>query len=216
MEPARRRGDARTGEAVNIGSQTGNRWERAGRVVKMQVAGRRIRNGPRYEPSPLREVSRLRLTAEGIIGYAGGGWLLDSHHRAHPERTRFQPHRVLLIGFEPNYRRLWEEFRPTGLGAAGEALIVSADRFVTPEEAAGGVRITSGGETIELDGPEPAIACAPFTRYVLQRPDLSDEEEKLSAPRRRLSEGLRGYVVPYQRPQPFDVEPGAEVFLRPS
>lgn len=203
---------------MNDLSQTGGDWEKAGEVVKMQVAGRRIRNGPRYDPSPLREVSRMRLTAEGVIGYDGSGWVLDSHHRAHPERTRFQPHRVLLIGFAPNYRRLWEEFRPTELGAAGEALIISADRFVTPSVAAGGVRIASGEETIELSGPEPAIACAPFTRYITQRPDLSEEEaeEELATPRRRLSEGLRGYVVPYQHPHPFDVEPGAEVFLRPS
>lgn len=109
---------------MNDLSQTGGDWEKAGEVVKMQVAGRRIRNGPRYDPSPLREVSRMRLSAEGVIGYDGSGWVLDSHHRAHPERTRFQPHRVLLIGFAPNYRRLWEEFRPTELGAAGEALII--------------------------------------------------------------------------------------------
>lgn len=203
---------------MNDLDQTGGDWEKAGEVVKMQVAGRRIRNGPLYDPSPLREVSRLRLSAEGIIGYDGSGWVLDSHHRAHPERTRFQQHRVLLIGFAPNYRRLWEEFRPVELGAAGEALIISADRFVPFSAVANGVRIASGSEAIELSGPQPAIACAPFTRYITQRTDLSEEEaeEKLAAPRQRLSEGLRGYVVPYQHPQPFDVEPGAKVFLRPS
>ena len=203
---------------MNNGPDTGGDWVRAGSVVKMQVARRRIRNGPRYDPSPLREVSRLRLSAEGVIGYDGESWVLDSHHRAHPERTRFQPHRVLLIGFEPNYRKLWEEFRPIDLGGAGEALIFSADRLVTPGEAAAGMLIAGGGETIELSGPESAVACAAFTRYMTQSPDLPGElaEEELEAPRRRLSQGLRGFVVPYNRPQPFDVEPGAELFLRRS
>ena len=201
---------------MNNGPVTGDGWVRAGTEVKMQVARRRIRNGPVYDPAPLREVSRVRLSAEGVVGYDGQAWLLDSHHRAHPERTRFQPHRVLLIGFEPNYRRLWEEFRPIDLGGAGEALIFSADRFVTPGEAAGGMLIVSGGESVELNGPEAAVACAAFTRYMTQSPDLSGEgpEEELEAPRLQLSRGLRGFVVPYDRPQPFDVQPGAELFLR--
>ena len=187
-------------------------WTTVGSLVKIQVAGQRIRNGPVYNPEPLLEVAGARLSADGVVGFDGRGWVLDSHHRSHPERTAWKSHRVLLIGFEANYRRLWEEFRPVALGTAGENLIFSSDRFIAPEEAAGGIRIGNGEGEVVLETAGPAIACLPFTRFMLEQPDAPDEE--LAEPRNRLSQGLRGFVTPYDREEPFDVRPGAEVAVR--
>ena len=187
-------------------------WVTIGSVVKMQVSCTRIRLGPVFDPAPLREVSRARVSAEGVIGFDGNAWMLDSHHQTFPDRRPVALHRALLIGFEGNYRRVWDTHRPIPLGAAGENLIVSSDRVITPEEIAGGVRIGHGEDAIELYPAMPAVACAPFARYVLNRPDLSAEEA--GDTRRELSQGLRGYLLAYDRTEPYDVLPGTKVAIR--
>lgn len=187
-------------------------WVTIGSVVKLQVSCTRIRRGPVFDPGPLREVSRVRVSPEGVMGFDGSAWMLDSHHRAFPDRKPVAPDRALLIGFEGNYRQVWDAFGPTPLGAAGENVIVSSDRVVTPEEIAGGVRITRDGEAIELNNAAPAVACAPFARYVLGQPAMSAEDADPA--RRVLSRGLRGYLLAYHRTEPCDVLPGAEVAVR--
>ena len=71
-----------------------------------------------------------------------------------------------------------------------------------------------GGEkkAIELDNAAPAVACAPFARYVLGQPDMSAEDADPA--RRVLSQGLRGYLLAFNRTDPYDVLPGAEVAIR--
>lgn len=187
-------------------------WVTIGSVVKLQVSCTRIRRGPVFDPGPIREVSRVRISPEGVMGFDGSAWMLDSHHRAFPDRKPVAPDRALLIGFEGNYRQVWGAYGPTPLGAAGENVIVSSDRVITPEEIAGGVRITRDGEAIELENAAPAVACAPFTRYVLRQPAMSAEDADPA--RRVLSRGLRGYLLAYHRTEPYDVLPGAEVAVR--
>lgn len=189
-------------------------WQTVGSVVKLQVSRTRIRRGPVFDPGPLREVSRMRVSSEGVIGFDGGAWMLDSHHRAFPDRKPVAPARALLIGFEGNYRRIWEACGQIPLGAAGENVIVSSDRVIGPEEIAGGVRIGRGEEAVELYKAAPAEACAPFTRYVLGQPDLTAEEA--DPVRRVLSRGLRGYLLAFRPAAPCDVTPGAEVAIRPA
>lgn len=189
-------------------------WQTVGTVVKLQVSCTRIRRGPVFDPEPLREVSRVSISSEGVIGFDGSAWILDSHHRAFPDRKPVAPNRALLIGFEGNYRQMWNSYNQIPLGAAGENVIVSSDRVITPEETAGGMRIGSGEEAVELYNAAPAVACAPFTRYVLGRPNLSAEEADPA--RRILSQGLRGYLLAFHPEIPYEVTPGAEVAIRPS
>ena len=191
-----------------------NEWQKIGSVVKLQVSCTRIRRGPVFDPGPLREVSRVRISPEGVIGFDGSAWILDSHHRAFPDRKPVAPNRALLIGFEGNYRQMWNSYNQIPLGAAGENVIVSSDRVITPEETAGGMRIGSGEEAIELYNAAPAIACAPFTRYVLRQPNLSTEEADPA--RRVLSQGLRGYLLAFKPETPYDITPGLDVAIRPA
>ena len=189
-------------------------WKKIGSVVKLQVSCTRIRRGPVFDPGPLREVSRMRLSPEGAIGFDGNAWILDSHHRAFPDRKPVAPNRALLIGFEGNYRQMWGTYGQIPLGAAGENVIVTSDRAITPEETAGGMRIGAGEEAVELYNASPAVACAPFTRYVLGQPNLSAEEADPA--RRVLSQGLRGYLLAFSPETPYDIIPGLEVAVRPA
>src|SRR2546427_7892671 len=60
-----------------------------GRIVRLQIQRSSLKTGekPRraYDPAPLLAVDRVALGPDGVLGEdAGGAWLVDVHHRAHP------------------------------------------------------------------------------------------------------------------------------------
>ena len=103
-------------------------WVDVGRVVKLQVQRDLLRRGPVYGTGNLAEVSVLRLTPDGPIGFDGSSWIVDRHHRAHPASARYDPARALSIGFTSHYEYIWGRFDPIPLGSAGENLIVETLR----------------------------------------------------------------------------------------
>lgn len=187
-------------------------WKTIGTITKLQIALSKIRRDPIYDPDPLREVSRIRLTAEGVLGHDGTAWMLDSHHHSYPDRRPVPHHRVLLIGFEGNNRLVWEEYRPIPMGIAGENLIISSEEVITADDVEEGVRIKNERDEVVLPEVLPAEACVPFTRWVLNQPDLHAQD--VAGPRHHLSQGLRGFFIPYDRPQPYDAQVGDEVAIR--
>ena len=187
-------------------------WVEAGRVVKLQVQRDLLRKGPVYSTHNLAEVSVLRLTPDGPIGFDGASWVVDRHHRAHPASARYDPARALSIGFSSHYEYMWELFDPIPLGSAGENVIVDADRMVSPDELRGGIRIETPQGTASIATAAVAQPCVAFTRFTTGRHDARAGE--IIEERDRLRRGVRGFVMSLDGLDNFDIRPGALVSIR--
>ena len=189
-----------------------NDWVDVGRVVKLQVQRDLLRKGPVYSTNNLAEVSVLRLTPDGPIGFDGSSWVVDRHHRAHPASARYDPARALSIGFTSHYEHIWEMFDPIPLGSAGENVIVDADRLVSVTDLSGGIRIETSDGSTSIATAAVAQPCVPFTRFATGRPDARADE--IVDERERLRRGVRGFVMALDGLDNFDVSPGALVSIR--
>ncbi|MCY3580644.1 MAG: hypothetical protein OXH33_08840 [bacterium] len=190
-------------------------WEKVGEVIKMQVHRKPLLANGEYRLDPLAEVSALRLTSAGTIGFDGVSWVLDSHHRHHPSFKASHRTRALSVGFSSHYEDIWSRFTPIPLGAGGENLIVSGERVITESDLTGGIRIGpngSEGSSVTLSGAKVAEPCVPFTRLVTGRTEAAPDE--IAADRECLRQGIRGYVMPLDEVEMFEVVPGTPVFIR--
>ena len=187
-------------------------WVEVGQIVKLQVHRRRQRHGTEYRLDSLAEVSTMRLTPDGPIGFDGVSWVVDSHHRHHPEGATHSPGRALSIGFTSHYEDIWKRFTPIPLGAGGENLIVSSDEVVSQAELDGGIRIGTFQASVRISDAKAAEPCVPFTRLVTGRAEASARE--LVEDRERLRHGIRGFVMPLDGIDLFEVVPGMPVAIR--
>ncbi len=166
-----------------------------------------------YETDALVECDRLKLTPDGLYGLSDGAWIVDRHHRHHPDAKYWHADEVLSFGFSSHYEHMWEVFRPTAPGRGGENVIVDADQMMTQAAIAGGLRIETAHGKIEFRSPQIAEPCVEFTRYMTNRPDADARE--LKPWRERLGNGVRGFVVGVDDTEPFDIAPGDSVLARP-
>ena len=187
-------------------------WVEVGEVVKLQIHRRHQRDGENYRLDPLAEVSTLRLTDGGPIGFDGASWIVDCHHRYHPQATTHRPARALSIGFTAHYEDIWQRFTPIPLGAGGENLIVSSDEVISEAELSGGIRIGPPQASILVSDAKVAEPCVAFTRLVTGRSEASAHD--LAEDREHLRRGIRGFVMPLDGIDLFDVVPGAPVAIR--
>ncbi|WP_420612343.1 hypothetical protein [Candidatus Spongiisocius sp.] len=189
-------------------------WVEVGQVVKLQIHRRHLRDldGGEYRLDPLAEVSTLRITADGPIGFDGASWIVDCHHRYHPQASSHRRARALSIGFTSHYEDIWKRFTPIPLGAGGENLIVSSDEVISEGELDGGIRIGTPQASILVSGAKVAEPCVAFTRLVTGRSEASAHE--LADDREHLRNGIRGFVMPLDGIDLFDVVPGSPVAIR--
>lgn len=187
-------------------------WAEIGEIIKLQVQRNRLRQGDVYSLKHLAEVSVLRLTPDGPIGYDDSSWAIDCHHRAHPSAVPYKPRRVLSIGFSSHYEYIWRLFEPIPLGAAGENLIVRTDRLIGLEDVRGGIRFDSNTGTAFVRTAAVAEPCVAFTRLVTGRPDAKAAE--IVEERNCLRQGIRGFVMALDGVDNFDVAPGDRVSIR--
>ena len=187
-------------------------WVEVGHVVKLQIHRRHQRDEGVYRLDPLAEVSTLRLTADGPIGFDGASWIVDCHHRYHPQATSHRPGRALSIGFTSHYEDIWKRFTPIPLGASGENVIVSSDAVISEAELDGGIRFGTTQASIQVSDARIAEPCVAFTRLVTGRAEASAPE--LAEDRERLRNGIRGFVMPLDGVDLFDVVPGMPVAIR--
>lgn len=187
-------------------------WVEVGQVVKLQVQRDRLRRDNAYRLHNLAEVSVLRLTPDGPIGFDGSSWVVDRHHRAHPASALYDPARALSIGFTSHYEYIWRRFDPIPLGSAGENLIVDADRLVSLNDLRGGIRIETSDNAASIATAAVAEPCVPFTRLVTGRPDARAAE--IVEEKNQLRRGIRGFVMTLDGIDNFDVSPGARVSIR--
>ena len=187
-------------------------WVTVGEVVKLQIQRTPLRDGDRYLLDPLTEVSALRLTGPGPIGFDGTSWIVDRHHRHHPQAAPYRRARALSIGFTSHYEEIWRRFTPIPLGAGGENLIVSSAEVISEADLRGGIRIGTSEVSALVTGARVAEPCVAFTRLVTGRFEASAGE--LAEDRERLRQGIRGFVMPLHGIDPFDVTPGTPVAIR--
>ncbi len=82
-----------------------------GRIVRLQIQRSSLKTGekPRrsYDPAPLLAVDRVALGPDGVLGEepGGGAWLVDVHHRAHPETKNEDGVHGVSLGFTSHYSR---------------------------------------------------------------------------------------------------------------
>src|SRR5712692_5078569 len=122
-----------------------------GRIVRLQIQRSSLKTGEKpqrvYDPSPLLSVDCLAVGPDGVLGHGGGGaWLVDVHHRAHPETKNEDGAHGVSLGFTSHYGAMHDRFgdRIT-IGCAGENIIVeTAGRVTWPcwAATAGSLRVS--------------------------------------------------------------------------
>ena len=144
-----------------------------GTVARLQIQRSSLTTGEKpnrvYDPTPLLPVPRLTVTPDGVLGAgAEGGWIVDVHHRAHPETKNADLLHGVSIGFTSHYAAMRDRFgERIVIGCAGENIIVAADRTFTYDDLAAGVAIvaTDGPERVRLRVLQVAHPCRPFTGW---------------------------------------------------
>ncbi len=84
-----------------------------------------------YDTHALVKADRLRLTRDGVFGLSNHAWVVDRHHRHHPDANHWHAADTLSFGFTSHYDHMWSVFRKTPLGRAGENVIVETAEMLT-------------------------------------------------------------------------------------
>lgn len=174
-------------------------WTLLGPVIRTQIHTDRMVNGGRYDYEMIVEADELLLGPDGVVGQIGDEQMMHGHHRLHPNKTRdanrkkFLPNRLLSFGFTGHYDQMADRFGQAPMGCAAEDVIVQRDGVVTLDELRGGLQVRRDGGAVDFSGVAVAKPCVPFTKYLLQDQEASDE---VVAPNRAfLDDGIRGFLV---------------------
>jgi len=187
-------------------------WTLIGETALLQIQTGVLTGQGSYDTSMLVPVETLRLTPDGVLGLVDGEWIADRHHRDHPAAKHWRAGDALSFGFTSHYVLMWDLFRFTPLGIAGENVIVNADEMINLADIAGGARIETDESQIELTRPGILEPCVEFTRFMTSRPEASAWEVKPD--REKLRNGVRGYAVGIPGPDPVEIGLGDTVFAR--
>ena len=184
-----------------------------GRVVRLQVHAEPLKRDGAYVPDPLVAVERALVNADGMLGWNGNGWIIDTHHSAHP-RTKGGGRRVLSIGFTGHYDAMAARFESVPLGIAGENIVVDGPALAEDQIEDGLVIRNPDGAEVELLSPKAAVACTGFTSYLLGSDEVLGHEE-VKDELAFLSSGTRGFILSLEHiERPVEIHVGDEVFIR--
>jgi hypothetical protein len=176
-----------------------------GTVTRLQIQRSSLKTGDKpnrsYDPAPLLAVAQLAISADGVFGSAeDGAWIVDIHHRAHPQTKNDDGLHGVSLGFTSHYDEMRRHFGGRlEMGCAGENIIATADRRLTYEELERGVAILSptGEERVRLRVLQVAHPCRPFTGWALGK---TVEPEELKRHLQFLDNGTRGFYCQGERP----------------
>ncbi|HSD33136.1 MAG TPA: MOSC domain-containing protein [Gemmatimonadales bacterium] len=146
-----------------------------GPLVRLQVQRSSLKTGERplrtYDPAPLLAVGRLALSPDGALGSTpDGGWIVDVHHRGHPDTKNPDGLHGVSVGFTAHYGAMRERFgERLTMGCAGENLIAATGSVLHFDDVAGGLAVLApdGTERVRLKVLEVAQPCRPFTGWAL-------------------------------------------------
>src|SRR4029077_3830389 len=101
-----------------------------GRIVRLQIQRSSLKTGEKptriYDPARLLTVGHLAIGPEGVLGQStDGAWIVDVHHRAHPQTKNEDGAHGVSLGFTSHYAAMRDRFRqriPVGL-AGGELCV---------------------------------------------------------------------------------------------
>jgi hypothetical protein len=169
-----------------------------GRIVRLQVQRSSLKLGERprrvYDPAPLLAVARLAVGPDGVLGQAAdGAWLVDVHHRHHPQTKNADGQHGVSLGFTGHYALMRRRFgdRIT-LGCAGENILVAAERRLSLDDLGSELAVWSaeGREVVRLRVLQVAHPCRPFSGWALGGVPESDV---LKETLQFLDGGTRGF-----------------------
>ena len=146
-----------------------------GRIVRLQIQRSSLKTGEKphrvYDPAPILAVDRLAVGADGVFGLAADqSWIVDIHHRAHPDTKNLDGRHGISLGFTAHYGAMRDRFGSRiGLGCAGENIIVDTAHRFTMDELQSGLPILApdGAERLRLAVLDVAHPCRPFTGWAL-------------------------------------------------
>jgi hypothetical protein len=169
-----------------------------GRVVRLQIQRSSLKTGEkphrRYDPDPILAVQRIAVSADGVLGEASAEtWLVDVHHRAHPQTKNPDAQHGVSVGFTSHYAVMRDRFGDRiALGCAGENILVETQARCTLEDLQGGVVLcsTDGAELVRLGVLDVAHPCRPFIGWALGG---IVETEVLKSHLQFLDGGTRGF-----------------------
>jgi len=187
-------------------------WKYVGEITFLQVQLYVMTDQGQYDTDALVKADRLRLTADGVFGLLDDAWVVDRHHRHHPDAKHWHATDTLSFGFSSHYDHMWSVFRETPPGHAGENVIVEAPEMLMINDVAGGFLIETDQGSIEFRSPAILEPCVEFTRFMTDRKDADAGE--LKPWRDKLRNGVRGYVVGIDGPDPVEIAPGNRVSVR--
>ena len=171
-----------------------------GTIVRLQIQRSSLKTGVSrarvYHPAPLLPVSVLYVSPDGVFGLGpDGSWLIDIHHRAHPDSKNPGGENGISIGFSGHYDAMRERFGDRiELGCAGENIIAELPRRCTLDELRAGLVILSpaGAERLRLRVLDVAHPCKPFTGWALAH---TVEPEIFKTHLQFLEDGTRGFLL---------------------
>jgi len=169
-----------------------------GAIVRLQIQRSSLKTGERpsrvYDPAPLLAVERLAVGPDGAFGLAPPqGWIVDIHHRAHPESKNQDGEHGLSLGFTGHYRAMRDRFGDRiAIGCAGENIIVDTPRRLSLADLQTGVVVLApdGTELLRLEVLQVAHPCRPFTGWAAGG---LVESDVLKAHLQFLDDGMRGF-----------------------
>ena len=188
-------------------------WKYVGEIKLLQMQLYAMTGKGQYDTRSLVTADRLRLTPHGAFGLSDDVWVMDRHQRHHPDANHWRATNTLSFGFTSHYDHMWSVFRETPLGSAGENVIVETPEVLTIHDLAGGLLIETEHGAIGFSSPEIAEPCVEFTRFMTDRKDADARE--LKSWREKLRNGVRGYVVGIDGPDPVEISPGDRLSVRP-
>ena len=106
-----------------------------------------------------------------------------------------------------------ERYRSVPLGAAGENIVIGADRFMSLDDLGIAVIVRGDDREVVLEPLKVAKPCLQFTSYMLDLPELGaypDLKDDLAF----LDDGTRGFIVTMsESTAPMRLRVGDEVFV---
>jgi hypothetical protein len=194
---------------ASTGNLTDNRAVlKIGEIVGLQVQRSALKvasppgmaNGRYYDPAPLMQVARLKLTSAGVLGIVDqGDPVVDVHHLHHPTSKNVDNENGMSVGFTSHYACMRERFGPHLVdGIAGENVLVAVDARIAPERLLDGLDIAlQDGRLAHLERIIVAEPCMEFTRYALRLDPMQPGGEACTAGLQFLRQGMRGFYVSY-------------------
>jgi hypothetical protein len=171
-----------------------------GTIALLQIQRSPLKTGEKrqrvYDPAPIQQVNQLAISCDGAFGLTPGhAWMVDIHHRAHPDSRNSDGQHGVSLGFTSHYRAMRDRFGSRiEIGCAGENIIVETPRPFAIADLGPGVAILApdGAERLRLAVIDVAHPCRPFTGWALGR---TVDNDVFTSHLQFLDGGMRGFLL---------------------